>query len=265
VAFLDDDALPAGGWLTSLLAPFDDPRVLATGGTARPVWADGRPGWFPQEFDWVVGCSYRGQPEELGEVRNPLGCNMAFRRQVFAEVDGFREGVGRVGRRPLGCEETELCIRLRQRWPDSRIVLVPDAVVDHHVTPERHRFAYFRQRCFAEGISKATVTDSVGTGDGLSSERTYLTRTLPGGVMQGLRTAVQREGDSDGARADGARRAAAIVAGCAITMAGYVRGRSARIARPGRASGGNSGRLNGFEAMEVGLRGRLPRKRSGGP
>jgi GT2 family glycosyltransferase len=220
VAFLDDDAEPADGWLAALLGPFDDPEVLATGGTAQPSWTGGRPGWFPPEFDWVVGCSYRGQPEGLAEVRNPLGCNMAFRRRVFAEVEGFREGVGRIGRRPLGCEETELCIRLRQRWPGSRILLVPDAVVDHHVPTDRRGFAYFRQRCFAEGISKAAVTDRVGTDDGLSSERSYLTRTLPRGVAASLWMALRGT-----ARSDGLRRAAAIVAGCAITMLGYTRGR----------------------------------------
>ena len=221
VAFLDDDALPAEGWLAALVRPFADPDVLATGGLARPAWSDGRPRWFPEEFDWVVGCSYRGQPEAQAEVRNPLGCNMALRRSVFAEVDGFREGVGRIGTRPLGCEETELCIRLRQRWPGSRVLLVPDAVVDHHVTPERHRFAYFGRRCFAEGISKATVTGEVGTADGLSSERAYVTRTLPRGVVAGMIESLRTR------RADGLGRAATIVAGCAITVAGYVRGRLA--------------------------------------
>jgi glucosyl-dolichyl phosphate glucuronosyltransferase len=142
-------------------------------------------------------------------------------------MDGFREGVGRIGQRPLGCEETELCIRLRQRSPESRILLVPDAVVDHHVTPDRHGFAYFRQRCFAEGISKAAVTDQVGTGDGLSSERSYVTRTLPRGVVAGLRVALR--GPS---RRDGVGRAAAIVAGVAMTTAGYARGRLVRRGGP---------------------------------
>lgn len=215
VVFLDDDAVPADEWLGQLLGPFADPVVQATGGTARPAWADGRPVWFPEEFDWVVGCSYRGQlgssTAETVEVRNPLGCNMAFRREVFAAVGGFREDVGRVGRHPLGCEETELCIRLRQAQPEAGIRLVPDAVVDHHVPPERHRFAYFRRRCFAEGISKAIVSDAVGSADGLSAERTYVTRTLPMGIIRG-----------------GPRRSGAIVAGLAYTTAGYVRGRAQR-------------------------------------
>jgi glucosyl-dolichyl phosphate glucuronosyltransferase len=219
VAFLDDDAVPEAGWLGALVAPFADPAVVATGGVARPAWSQGRPGWFPREFDWVVGCSYRGQPQGVADIRNPLGCNMAFRRAALAGVDGFRDDVGRVGGRPLGCEETELCIRLRQATPAARIVSVPSAVVDHFVTPDRHRFTYFRQRCYAEGISKAVVTDTVGTGDGLSSERAYVTRALPSGLVDGLRSSVADR------TLDGAARSAAIVAGLGFTVAGYLRGR----------------------------------------
>jgi GT2 family glycosyltransferase len=221
VAFLDDDAVPAEGWLSALIAPFADPAVAATGGRAQPVWSPHRPAWFPEELDWVVGCSYIGQPPSLAEVRNPLGCNMAFRRRALDAVGGFREGLGRVGKHPLGCEETELCIRLRQADPSARIVVDPTSVVHHHVTPDRHRFEYFRRRCFAEGISKAAVTGQVGTTDGLSSERTYVTRTLPRGVAGGLVAAVR---DRD---PDPARRAGAIVAGLCFTVAGYVRGRIA--------------------------------------
>jgi GT2 family glycosyltransferase len=222
VAFLDDDAVPRPGWLGALVAPFADAAVVATGGVARPAWSQGRPGWFPREFDWVVGCSYRGQAEGVADIRNPLGCNMAFRRSALDAVEGFREDVGRVGGQPLGCEETELCIRLRQAVPSARIVSVPDAVVDHFVTPQRHHFAYFRRRCYAEGISKAVVTEAVGADDGLSSERAYVTRALPSGVVDGLRASV------DDRSVAGATRSAAIVAGLGFTVAGYLRGRAAR-------------------------------------
>lgn len=235
VVFLDDDAVPAPGWLAALLAPFEDSTVMATGGTAQPVWEQGRPAWFPEELDWVVGCSYRGQlpggvePVGAVEVRNPLGCNMAFRREVFTDVGRFREGIGRVGRHPLGCEETELCIRLRQARPEARVLLVPEATVHHHVTGERHDFGYFRRRCFAEGISKAVVTAQVGTGDGLSSERSYVTRTLPGGIARNLLTVVAPRNDrAIGARLSGLGRAGAIVSGLFFAAAGYGRGRLAR-------------------------------------
>src|SRR5439155_54307 len=77
-----------------------------------------RPTWHPPEFGWVVGCSYRGLPVEPAPVRNLIGCNMSMRRELFDAVGGFTHGIGRIGTIPLGCEETEWCIRVRQRFPE---------------------------------------------------------------------------------------------------------------------------------------------------
>jgi glycosyltransferase involved in cell wall biosynthesis len=55
VAFLDDDAEAEPQWLSLLAEGYADPAVVAVGGFAEPEWAEGRPGWFPREFDWVVG------------------------------------------------------------------------------------------------------------------------------------------------------------------------------------------------------------------
>ncbi|WP_210443329.1 glycosyltransferase family 2 protein [Nocardioides sp. SYSU D00065] len=220
VAFLDDDATPEPDWLAHLTAPFADPRVVAVGGAAVPRWDDARPRWWPAEFDWVVGCSYLGMPAGGGEVRNVHGAAMAFRADVFADGTSFSPAVGRIGAAPTGCEETELCIRIRQGRPDARIVFEPRAVVHHRVTADRERFGYFARRTFAEGRSKATVARLVGARDALSTERSYVARTLPAGVVEGLAATVRR-GDPAGAA-----RAGAIAAGLLLTAAGYAVGRT---------------------------------------
>ena len=79
-------------------------------------------------------------PIEMSAVRNVIGANMAFRRDVFNEVGDFNGGIGRVGDKPVGCEETELCIRLRQRWPHASIRFQPAANVRHKVPDSRARF-----------------------------------------------------------------------------------------------------------------------------
>ena len=57
--FLDDDAYGDPCWLQSLLACYDDESVLGAGGLVLPDWSPaGPPGWLPEEFLWVVGCSY---------------------------------------------------------------------------------------------------------------------------------------------------------------------------------------------------------------
>lgn len=218
VAFLDDDAVAAPDWLERLARGYADPRVLGVGGGVQPHWLAGRPRAFPDEFQWVVGCSYRGMPESTSRVRNVIGANMSLRRDVFAEVGGFRSGIGRVGTRPVGCEETELCIRAQRRWPDGVILFEPRAAVRHAVPANRAGWRYFASRCYAEGLSKALVTRLAGAGAGLSSERTYTFRTLPRGVARGLSDALLR-GDIAGLG-----RAAAIVSGLLVTTAGYVVG-----------------------------------------
>ena len=79
------------------------PRCMAVGGVARPVWPERRPDHLPPELDWIVGCTYLGQPTERADVRNLWGCNMSVRRWVFEEIGGFDEDAGRIGLIPLGC------------------------------------------------------------------------------------------------------------------------------------------------------------------
>jgi hypothetical protein len=226
---MDDDAQAEPDWLPLLVCRCGDPRVLGASGTAEPMWLASRPRWFPEEFYWVVGCSYRGLPETTAEVRNLFGGCSCIKREVFERVGGFRTGIGRIGTHPLGGEETELCIRARQHWPNSTFLFEPSARIHHQVPPSRVQWKYYSSRCFWEGFSKAVIAAYVGVHDGLASERAYTLRTLPGGVARGLADTIRR-GDLTGIV-----RAGAIVAGLAITASGYAAGSIAQRL-PGRSN-----------------------------
>ncbi len=224
IAFMDDDARARPEWLRRLAEAYEEPSVVGAGGAIIADWETGRPGWFPQEFDWVVGCTYRGMPDRPTPVRNAIGCNMSFRREVFDEVGGFTHGIGRIGTRPLGGEETELSIRTLRRWPEHRILYLPAAAVDHVVPAARGRLRYFRSRCYAEGLSKAAIAKLTGASSALATERGYAVRTLSSGVLTNLADVVRRRDPQ------AVLRALAIVAGLAITTAGYLVGAlSARL------------------------------------
>ena len=222
VAFMDEDAIAAPDWLERMLAHYSDPNVLGVGGAIEPLWHEGRPEWFPHEFDWVVGCTYWGMPLNLAPVRNLIGCNMSFRRSIFQEIGGFRDGIGRVGTRSVGCEETELCIRARQRWSHAEFLYDPNAHVLHRVPANRATWRYFLSRCYSEGISKALISRFVGATDALSSERTYTTQTLPSGVLKGVGAFLR-------GHVYGLGRAMAIVIGFLATLSGFLRGRLAQM------------------------------------
>lgn len=213
VVFLDDDAAAEPGWLAALARNYADPDVLGVGGRIDPGWASRRPAWWPAEFDWVVGCSYTGL--NPGVVRNLIGANCSFRRELFCD-GGFVTGIGRseAMQLPFGCEETEFCIRAAKSRPTGYFVYDDAAPVLHRIPIARQRFSYFRSRCWAEGLSKAVVTDIVGVESGLASEWSYSTVTLPLGVLRGL---------SRAARGDfaGLLTAAVIIIGLAYTTAAY--------------------------------------------
>jgi glycosyltransferase involved in cell wall biosynthesis/GT2 family glycosyltransferase len=215
VAFLDDDAVAAPDWLERLGQAYLDPDVLGVGGAIHPAWEEGRPSWFPPEFDWVVGCTHSGMPREPEAVRNLVGANMSFRRAVLDEVGGFRHELGRIGTIPSGCEETDLCIRIGRLRPDGQILYDPRATVDHFVPASRGRRSYFTARCRGEGRSKAVLAGLVGSESGLEAERSYVRRTLPLGFLRGL-------GDTFRGDPDGAARAGMLVAGLFSTTRGYL-------------------------------------------
>jgi glycosyltransferase involved in cell wall biosynthesis len=235
IAFLDDDAIAIADWLKFLCEGYSDPRVLGTGGPVTPLWAEKQPSWFPEEFYWVVGCTYHGMPLKGAVLRNPIGANMCFRREVFETVGDFHseiEAAGHAG----GCEETELCIRARQHWPEGLFLYCPQANVSHRVSAQRARWRYFRSRCYAEGSAKAILAYYVGAKDSLASERTYTLRTLPMGVMRSVRGGILR------LDLPSFQRAGAIIAGLIITTSGYLVGSLARHLTPDKETSKGAGR-----------------------
>ncbi len=218
VAFLDDDAAASPGWLAELAEAYSDPAVVAAGGAIEPVWATTRPAWWPRSFDWVVGCTYEGMPTTVAPVRNVIGANMSFRRSTLDRVGGFVHGVGRGLGRPMGGEETELSIRAVRDDPAATILYVPEASVRHHVPAGRANLRYFLIRCYAEGLSKATVARLAGSERGLASERRHAMVTLPRAALRELGAAIRHLAPAR------AGQAFAIAIGLLTTTAGYAVG-----------------------------------------
>lgn len=215
IAFIDDDAVPHRDWLAELLAPFARDDVHAAGGRIEPAWPDDRPRWFPPHLDWTVGCSIPTLPADGGSVRNMYGASAAFRRSALVAVGGFPTELGRVGADGAGCEETEVCIRIRQRVRGADVVYAPRSLVRHRVTPQRATVRYVLRRCLAEGRSKAALSWRVGSDPATADERSYaltILRSVGRDTVAGVR--------------DPARwgRAAVLLGGLGAAAAGYAWG-----------------------------------------
>ena len=222
VAFLDDDAVAAPSWLKALLGHFSSPDVVGVGGRLDPLWDDARPRWFPPEFDWAVGASYRGMPQDAGPVRNVWSNNMAIRRPAFDAIGGFRDGFGKVGERSRP-EDTDLC--LRAALAGGAWIYEPTGIAGHRVGRQRATVGYFLRRCFNEGWGKAALAALNGMGQSMSAEREYTRHVLPSAMARGIREAVR--GD-----VWGASRTLAIASGLLFAAAGFVTGHSAWLIHP---------------------------------
>ena len=128
IAFIDDDAIAEPTWLEFLVAPFENPRVGATGGfvrgrnginfqwTAEALQPDGTP------IDLDISKTTIFHPAKAGAIKTQ-GTNCAFRRSALLDLDGFDPAF------TFFLDETDLNWRL---WKAGiATVIVPEAQVQH--------------------------------------------------------------------------------------------------------------------------------------
>ena len=160
LCFTDDDAAPSPGWLKALIETFADADVGCAGG---PIELDyqgqERPPWFQGSLQGLLSgrkLPY-DEPTPLSSITEfPFGCNMAFRRSVFADLGLFRTDLGPSGGRRLVGEETEMIERVHSAgW---NIMYLPDASVRHLVPPERLRKSYIYRAGWALAASHVILT-----------------------------------------------------------------------------------------------------------
>lgn len=126
LAFTDADCIPQNQWIEELVLGFLDTKVASTGG---PHLAPIQSNPFQLSVERFLKRAspliafYKRSGNEIVETRhNPL-CNVAYRRDIFARLRGFREDL-------FPGEDVEM----DQRITDAgyRITYNPKAVVFHH-------------------------------------------------------------------------------------------------------------------------------------
>lgn len=207
VAFLDDDATADPWWLERMVAPYADAAVVGVGGAPQARLDGERPSWWPIEFDWVVGCAYRGLPTHATDMGHMIGAAMSGRRWAIDAVGGFHADA---------LDDFDLSLRLANVIPGGRVVFEPTATVQHRVPASRLTWGYFWRRCYLENRRKALVLHEL-EGGSLGAERRYLTRVIPSALVVAIREGIVGAGG-------GFRRAAAMSAGVILAGLGYLHG-----------------------------------------
>lgn len=169
IVTFDDDAWPEPDCLEYLLAPYDDPSVVAVGGKTVPDFETSRPGWFPRSFDWIFGCAYEGLPTVLAPTPRLIGANMSVRTAAFRALGGFKA---------VDFDDLDLCTRLAFEYPDSEILYEPKAVAHHFVPAKRVTWQYFWTRSFLVNRDKVPAFATMGEAASLAAERSFVFRSI---------------------------------------------------------------------------------------
>lgn len=126
VAFLDDDAVPAPGWLGALVAPFAEENIAAS--TGRVLL----PGSKPDEQSKECPRKLSNKEQQWFEIATfggmGIGCNMALRRSACTGWRVFDERLGRGAPLHIGEETYAFACLLSHGFA---VVYLPSAIVFH--------------------------------------------------------------------------------------------------------------------------------------
>lgn len=132
IAFIDDDVVVDAGWARALRDAYLDKTVAAVAGRTRNG-IEGEEGYdLPVGRYLPTGRLTEGfavVADEPFEVDHGIGANMSFRREMLAELGGFRDDYPGTALR----EDTDMFLRVRSFG--GRVLYAPDALVDHLPAP----------------------------------------------------------------------------------------------------------------------------------
>lgn len=157
LAYLDDDAVASPTWLKVLYSAYKaNEQLVIAGGKVTLIWPPGvePPNWLSPELAGNLGAYDLG--DQVVYIQQPgltpRGLNYSIRRSFLAEIGGFNVNLGRIGTKLLSNEElyvTELALK-----SGKQVAYLPDALVAHHVAPERLQKSWFWQRSWWQGVSE---------------------------------------------------------------------------------------------------------------
>lgn len=154
VAYLDDDAKAAPGWLARALALIErlDDVPLCVGGRITPFYTSPVPSWFSDRYE---SRSWGEEPRWLRAPEAFSGSNMIWKTQVLRDAGGFDPSRGVKGTLLSLGEESVVFRSIWDRDPGARFYYDPHLVVAHWVPAAKMTVGYPLRRAFASGRDEA--------------------------------------------------------------------------------------------------------------
>lgn len=151
LAFIDDDATADPGWLRAIASTYSNhPDANCVGGKVVLRWKSPRPNWWMDCLDGLLSAVNFGEHEtSLTYPKCPNGTNISFKKCVFYKYGTFDTQLGRIGKKLLGAEEIDLCLRIEKGG--GKIYYSPSAVVYHCTHEYRLSRKYIYEKVFRDG------------------------------------------------------------------------------------------------------------------
>ena len=134
VVFIDDDAIAEKDFVRNLIDYFlKYPNFVAIGGKVLPIYPNNNePLWMSSYLQRLVSKVDDG--DEVREFKNkyPVGCNMAFRKNIFAVIGGFNE--------TLTARNDDKYIFNKIKKARLKTLYAPTVIVHHNI--EEYRLDY---------------------------------------------------------------------------------------------------------------------------
>jgi glycosyltransferase involved in cell wall biosynthesis len=130
VGFIDDDARAKENWIETALKIIDEKQPHIFGGPAYPIFKDGKPGWFKDEY------GIRGDMGQSGWLEKGfiIGTNIIFKKSLLKEYGGFDPQLGMKGDEIGYHEETRIVFRAlkeKKKVYYSKELAVKDQLPDY--------------------------------------------------------------------------------------------------------------------------------------
>lgn len=131
ISFIDDDAVANEHFAEYIIEAFENySEYIALGGKVIPVYEEGNePLWMSKYIERLVSKVDYGDKIKEFKSKYPVGCNMAFRKDVFNKIGGFNTSLN------LRADDKYVFYKIKKA--KLKVLYFPDAVVMHNIEKER--------------------------------------------------------------------------------------------------------------------------------
>lgn len=163
IVFVDDDAFLSKGYLEEVDTYLKKNKsVDAIGGKILLKFEKERPKWANKYLDSLWAALDMGDQEiPFQNGKYPIGCNMAFKKEVFDQIGLFNTELGRTGKNLAGGEEKDIFMRMFDK--NMAVHYLPKAFVHHSIPETRTTPEFIRKQALGIGMSERIRSKSNGT------------------------------------------------------------------------------------------------------